>query len=77
MNVTESDVVYEVDIATPLVTVATAVFVAELTDEDALLIVTLATKIRPLIVFVSGVFPSSAIFFVTVKIPLLTGFSFF
>ena len=44
----------KMDIATSLVTIATAMFVAELTDKDAILLVTLATKIRPLIVFVSG-----------------------
>jgi len=32
----------------------TAVFIAELTDKDALLILSLATKIRPRIVFASG-----------------------
>jgi putative Ca2+/H+ antiporter (TMEM165/GDT1 family) len=34
--------------------VTTAVFIAELTDKDALLILALATKIRPRIVFASG-----------------------
>jgi putative Ca2+/H+ antiporter (TMEM165/GDT1 family) len=37
-----------------LFTVVTAVFIAELTDKDALLILALATKIRPRIVFASG-----------------------
>jgi len=42
------------DIAAALLTILSAMFVAELTDKDAVLLITLATKIRPLIVFVSG-----------------------
>ena len=42
------------DVAAALITILTAMFVAELTDKDAILLITLATKIRPLIVFVSG-----------------------
>ena len=43
------------DVATPLITIVVAVFIAELTDKDAILLLALATKVRPLIVFVSGV----------------------
>ena len=38
-----------------LVTVGTAIFVAELTDKDALLLLSLATKFRARIVFAAGV----------------------
>jgi putative Ca2+/H+ antiporter (TMEM165/GDT1 family) len=38
----------------PFFTVAGTIFVAELTDKDALLLLTLATRIRPLLAFLSG-----------------------
>jgi len=45
---------WKTDIGSSLLAVMTAVFIAELTDKDALLILALATKIRPRIVFASG-----------------------
>ena len=36
------------------ITVASSIFIAELTDKDALLILALSTRIKPFIVFVSG-----------------------
>ena len=47
----------------------TAVFIAELTDKDALLILALATKIRPRIVFASGL----VAFTITTAIIVLLG----
>ena len=37
-----------------LLTVGTAIFVAELTDKDALLLLSLATRFRPRLVFAAG-----------------------
>ncbi len=59
----------ESDIGSALLTVTTAVFIAELTDKDALLILALATKIRPRIVFASGL----AAFTITTAIIVLLG----
>ena len=59
----------KMDIATTFFTIATAIFVAELTDKDAILLITLATKIRPLIVFVSG----AAAFTITTAIIVTLG----
>ena len=38
----------------PFLTVAGTIFVAELTDKDALLLLTLATRMRPLVAFFAG-----------------------
>jgi len=45
---------WEMYVAAAFLTILSAIFVAELTDKDAILLITLATKIRPLAVFVSG-----------------------
>lgn len=39
---------------TAFFTIAGTIFIAELTDKDALLLLTLATKMRPLVVFATG-----------------------
>jgi putative Ca2+/H+ antiporter (TMEM165/GDT1 family) len=41
-------------VVSALVTVGTAIFIAELTDKDALLILSLATRINPWVVFAAG-----------------------
>jgi len=44
----------QADVLSVVVTVSTAIFVAELADKDALFLLTLATKKRPLWVFAAG-----------------------
>lgn len=53
-----------------LITIIPAIFVAELTDKDALLLLTLATRIKPQIVFVAG----SVAFTITSAIIVAVGY---
>jgi putative Ca2+/H+ antiporter (TMEM165/GDT1 family) len=53
-----------------LITIIPAIFIAELTDKDALLLLTLATKVNPRIVFVAG----SVAFTITSAIIVAVGY---
>jgi putative Ca2+/H+ antiporter (TMEM165/GDT1 family) len=55
----------------PFATITFAIFIAELTDKDALLLLTLATRIKPLTAFASG----SIAFTITSAIIVTVGFA--
>jgi putative Ca2+/H+ antiporter (TMEM165/GDT1 family) len=44
----------EAGLLSPFLTIVVTIFIAELSDKDALLLLTLATRIRPLIAFAAG-----------------------
>ena len=66
---TQQELIYLAELATAFLTVAGAIFVAELTDKDALLLLTLATKANPWRVFAAG----SMAFTITSAIIVLVG----